>query len=127
MKTLTEFALCWLLMWGIAYIVTAIYAPGIGGDPFLGSMMYSALGGAIIVLVIIRAFKHDPTEFLSYWVRVLLFVVALIEIYGGIASWTGLAVWNVPFTNKELFQISMAFADLVSAVLMLYLALFDYE
>lgn len=114
-------------MWGIAYITTAIYAPSIGGDPSLGSAIYSALGSAIIVLVIIRAFKHDPTEFLSYWVRVLLFVVALIEIYGGIASWTGLAVWNVPFANKEIFQVSMAFADLVSAVLMLYLALFDHE
>ena len=127
MKTLTEFALCWLLMWAIAYIVTTIYAPSISGDPFLGSVMYSALGSAIIVLVIIRAFKHDPTELLSYCVRLLLFIMAILEIYGGITSWTGLAVWNVPFANKELFQISMAFADLVSAVLMLYLALFDHE
>lgn len=127
MKTLTEFALCWVLMWGIAYIATAIYAPSIGGDPLPSSVIYFALGSVLIIVVLIRAFKHDPTELLSYCPRVVLFVIALLEIYGGIVCWTGLAIWNVPFANKELFQVTMAFADLVSAVLMMHLALFDYE
>ena len=43
-------------------------------------------------------------------------------VYGGVTSWTGVAEWNVPF-NPEMFQISMGFADLLSAVFMFILAI----
>ena len=54
----------------------------------------------------------------------LLFILGLVEVYGGIASWCGLGIWNVPFPNIELFQVSMAFADLLSAVFLFYLAIY---
>jgi hypothetical protein len=47
--------------------------------------------------------------------------------FGGVASWTGLVQWNVPFVNVELFQVSMAFADLLSAVFMFVIAIEQKE
>lgn len=54
---------------------------------------------------------------------ILLVVLAMLSVYSGVASWTGKAIWAVPFANKEIFQVSMAFLDLLGAVFMLDLAL----
>lgn len=105
-------------MWGGAYIATAIFAPQISGDTFLGTVFYTILGIVTISSVLIQ--KYDKTMG-----SIILFPLAVVGIYGGVASWSGIATWNVPFPNKELFQVSMAFGELVTAVLMLYLALFD--
>jgi len=122
MKTFTQFAMCYLLMWGLAYTVTAIVAPGIGGDPSQAVVLYSGLGIAIVVSVALRS-----TDYAWHGIRISgppLFILAVIEVFGGILSWTGVSIWNVPFQNIELFQVSMAFADLVSAVLMFYLSFY---
>ena len=125
MNTFTKFAICWLLMWGMSYIATALFAPEISGDLVLGAISYSFLGSVLIALVVARSFRNNLLTFSGWWIRYGLFALALVATYGGILSWSGVAVWNVPFPNKELFQVSMAFGNLFSAVLMLYLALFD--
>ena len=124
MNTFTKFAICWLLMWGMSYIATALFAPEISGNPILGAILYSFLGSVLIALVVARSFINDSQTWAGAWIRYGLFAFALVATYGGILSWSGLAVWNVPFPNKELFQVSMAFGNLFSAVLMLYLAIF---
>ena len=119
MSSLRKFAVAWLLMWAFAYIMTAFFAPYIGaGDVIVNFAIFYALGSWILCSLIL------------YWVerfrfigRIFLFILGLVEVFGGIASWCGLVVWNVPFANKEIFQVSMAFADLISAVFMFYLAI----
>jgi hypothetical protein len=105
-------------MWGGAYIATAIFAPQISGDSFLGTVFYMILGVATIASVLVHIFSKTMLG------PLLLLVLAIIGIYGGVASWSGIAIWNVPFPNKELFQVSMAFGELITSVLMLYLTLF---
>lgn len=65
-------------------------------------------------------FCHD--RFRRVIIRMMFFVQGVLMVYGGVASWTGLAVWNVPF-NLEMFQVSMAFADLLGAVFLFVLAI----
>lgn len=118
MNTFTKFAACWVLMWGGAYIATALFAPQISGDPLLGTVFYMILGLATIGSIVVQKYSKPLLG------PIMLFTLAIIGIYGGVASWSGIALWNVPFPNKELFQVSMAFGELMTSVLMLYLALF---
>jgi len=135
---LNRFAVAWLLAFGISYIATAIFAPGIAGDPVQGMIVYTVLGLVILAAVALRTFTESqevsvslrkevkmdirvmsPIQNLG---RVLLAVLGVIEVVGCVTSWSGVAVWNVPFPNKELFQMSMAFLDMLSAVFMFLLA-----
>jgi len=127
---LRKFALAWLLMWAFAYVAVAIIAPGISGEDSQGRTIYLvsrgrtiylAMGVAVIgTLALLERGTHKQTKMLA---KILLLALAIIEVFSGIASWSGVAVWNVPFANKELFQVSMAFADLISAAFMFYLIL----
>lgn len=119
MSELKRFAVAWNIMWGFSYIIVAAVAPWIvDGDILTNISLYIGLGLAILIGVILRlSTKHQLLG------RIILSFTALIEIYGGITSWTGITPWNVPFPNPEIFQVSMAFADLISAVFMLTLAL----
>lgn len=135
---LNRFAVAWLLAFGISYIATAIFAPGVAGDPVQGMIVYTLLGVAILAAVALRTFTESqevsvplkpgvkmrievegPRRNLG---RVLLAVLGVIEVIGCVTSWTGVGVWNVPFPNKEVFQVSMALMDMVSAVFMFCLA-----
>jgi len=108
-------------MWAFAYIVMALVAPQVGGgDTFINFVIYLGLGIWMIIALILYA-----SSTVIVVGRVFLFILGLIEVFGDITSWCGIGVWNVPFPNKELFQVSMAFADLLSAVFMFYLALGD--
>ena len=118
MNAFSKLCVSWILMWGGAYIATAVFAPQISGDPFLGAIFYMILGLAIIASVLVYIFSKTILG------PLLLLVLAIVGIYGGVASWSGIAIWNVPFANKELFQVSMAFGELATSVLMLYLSLF---
>ncbi len=122
MKTFTQIAICWTLMWGLAYFATGLFTPEImGSSTLIGFLTCDVLGGAII-------FALELRQLSSSWrtlARVMLVILALVEISGGILSWSGASLWNIPFANKEIFQVSMAFADLVSAVFMLYLAVYN--
>ena len=124
--SLERVAKAWLIAWGISYIATAAFAPGIGGSSVEGAVVYSLLGAAILAAVACRTYTAHARALVPspIWIvgRWLLAILGLIEVIGCVASWTGLSMWNVPFANKEMFQVSMAAADLISAVFMFLLA-----
>jgi len=133
---LTKLARAWLLMWGLSYIIVAAIAPGIAGDIRLGQLTYGVLGLSIIGALILFYYERNEEEPFPgggihvvrrrpyvNTARFILCVLGYISVCGGVASWTGLAVWHVPFENQQaIFQVSMAFANLLSAVFMFALA-----
>ena len=115
LKTL---AIAWILMWGMSYIMVALVAPWIADTP---PLVYGALGAFILFCLLLRHIAYD--ELGNNIVRIIFFCLGTLMVFGGITSWTGVALWNVPFPNVEIFQVSMAFADLLSAVFMFVLAI----
>jgi len=111
---LKDLAEAWTIMWGISYIITALVAPSISEVP---AFAYGVLGVFIIVMVFLMHFIHGRP------VTVVFFALGIMMTYGGVVSWTGAGLWNVPFPNKELFQVSMAFADMISAVFLFLLGI----
>jgi len=124
MNNVERFAYAWILCWGLMYIWTAIADPNIsGGDAILGAFLYGGFGVFILVGAEFRArglYKNNKA--LRKAGSSMLVLGTLVEILSAVLSWTGLAIWNVPFSNKEGFQISMSFMDFISSVLMLLLA-----
>jgi hypothetical protein len=124
MNNVERFAYAWVLCWGLMYIWTAIADPTIsGGDAILGTFLYAGFGIFILVGAEFRArglYKNNKA--LRKAGSFMLVLATLVEILSAVQSWTGLAIWNVPFSNKEGFQISMSFMDFISSVLMLLLA-----
>ncbi len=114
MTNIKNIAAAWLVMWGLSYIFYAALVPWIG---LVSKILYAVLG-----IVIVGSAIHSGLVGKNWQLSILNVVLALLQIYGGVASWTGLHIWNVPFANKELFQVSMAFADFVAAAFLLYLA-----
>ena len=115
---LKDLAEAWTIMWGLSYIIVALVAPSISEAPPIG---YGLLGIVILWMVFLMYVAYDK---LGY--RILagaFFALGVAMVYGGVVSWTGAGLWNVSFPNKELFQVSMAFADLLSAVFMFMLGL----
>jgi hypothetical protein len=116
-----QLAIAWNIMWALSYFIVAFLAPNIGGGSAIGNMaLFLAFGIALLSATVLTSWAKGNMRTTG---RVLLVILATISVGSGVASWTGVALWNVPFANKEPFQISMAFADLVGAVFMLYLAL----
>ena len=111
----------YLFMWGLAYLVVAFVDPEVSGfNVAVSALTYALVGTVLIVGLFFRWLE----KYLDFHVgRAILAVLGTIEVYAGVVSWTGLSVWNVPFASKELFQVSMAFADLISATLMFYLVI----
>jgi hypothetical protein len=108
-------------MWALSYIIVAFLAPNIGGGSTISNIVdFLAFGIALLSATVLTSWTKGNMRTTG---RVILVVLATISVGSGVASWTGVALWNVPFADKELFQISMAFADLIGAVFMLYLAL----
>lgn len=116
MDELRRFAVAWCLMWGLCYVVVAVAAPWTSD---LSNVVYVSLGAWILLSLVLSYFAHNR---FGRIIRVMFFVQGVLMVYGGVASWTGLAVWNVPF-NPEMFQVSMAFADLLGAVFLFVLAI----
>jgi hypothetical protein len=114
---LKDLAEAWIIMWGVSYIAVALIAPSISDVSPVG---YGVLGGFILFCVFM---KHIAYDRLGYLVMAgAFFALGIAETYGGVVSWTGAGLWNVPFPNKELFQVSMAFADMLSAVFLFLLS-----
>jgi len=112
-------------MWGLSHIIIAIF-PSWVLSYSVEDILFSGFLGTIILLALLLL--HVPNNPIAYYAsRIIFFLLGILMVYGGIVSWTGLIIWNVPFQNKELFQISMAFADLLSAVFMFTLALEKHE
>jgi len=115
---LKDLAEAWTIMWGISYIITALVAPSISDAP---AIFYGALGAFILFMVF---FIHLAYDKLGYHIMTgAFFALGIAMTYGGVVSWTGAGLWNVPFPNKELFQVSMAFADMLSAVFLFLLGI----
>jgi hypothetical protein len=115
---LKDLAEAWTIMWGLSYIMVALVAPSISEVPALG---YGVLGFFILFMAFLTHIAYDK---FGYDVLAgAFFALGIAMVYGGVVSWTGTGLWNIPFPNKELFQVSMAFADLLSAVFMFMLGL----
>ena len=114
---LRKFAVAWVLMWGMSYIMVAMAAPWISEVP---ALVYGTLGGFILFALFLRWLAYDRMGYII--VRFLFYCLGVLMVAGGIMSWTGVTIWNVPFENLEIFQVSMAFADLLGAVFMFVLA-----
>lgn len=117
MDELRRFAVAWCLMWSLSYVVVAVVAPGISD---FNNIVYASLGAWILLSLVLSYLVHD--RFGRVIIRVMFFAQGVLMVYGGVTSWAGLAVWNVPF-NPEMFYISMAFADLLSAAFFFVLAI----
>lgn len=111
-------ALAWTTMWGISYIITASIASPISLDT--PSLFYAVIGVTILIGVDAKLLANDIIGYAA--VSFLFIVLACLMVYGGVASWAGLSMWNVPFVNLELFQVSMAFADFIAAAFMFVIA-----
>jgi len=113
---LKRLAVAWCLMWGISYLVVAVTTPWISE---VSNIIYASLGAWILLSLALLHLVHSKIGHII--IRLMFFAQGVLMVYGGVTSWTGIAVWNVPF-NPELFQVSMAFADLLAAVFLFVLA-----
>jgi hypothetical protein len=104
-------------MWAFSYLAVAFLAPGVSGDVNLGVILYGLIYVWIVVTFAVYVWGSQTIG------RISFFILGIFSTFSGVASWTGVAIWNVPFANKELFQVSMAFADLISAAFMFFLAI----
>ena len=117
-----KFALAWLMMWALSYLVVAFVAPGVGGGSTVEDIIeFLAFGAALMAATLVVGFY--PGKKVKLVGKLCLCVLAVLSVYSGVASFTGVALWVVPFANKEVFQVSMAFLDLLGAAVMLRLAL----
>jgi len=123
MKNLKLLALSWIMMWAATYIAVAFIAPTVGG---VFNNIYMFLYGALLTLCVAGQFlpytgKHAKT--VSRASKIGLFGFAIAEVIGGVMSFTGALMWNLPFANIEVFQVIMAFMDLVAASLLFFIVL----
>ena len=114
---LRRLAVAWCLMWGLSYLVVAVTTPWISD---VSNIVYASLGAWILLSLALLHLVHN--RFGLVIIRLMFFAQGVLMVYGSVTSWTGLAVWNVPF-DPEMFQISMAFADLLAAVFLFVLAI----
>jgi len=112
------FVVSWILMWAMTYIVVPFVAYNI--LPQTPGWFYEVYGWLIVATLMCLAFRNPKIKTVG---SLLLFILVVLQVESGVQSWTGAAVWNVPFASKEIFQVSMAFADLVAAVFMIWLLL----
>lgn len=109
----------WILMWGTAYLACAIVAPDIFDLPVLYSRVLLIAVGAIMVYGLYLA----NSQYTATAGRAILFIMGVEETFGGILSFSGSIMWNVPFADKALFNVSMALAELVAAMFLFNRAL----
>ena len=113
-------------MWALSYLIVAFVAPGVGGPPIWESAVaFLVFGAALLAATLILTAYPGKNKNVKVVARLTLLILAVLEVYSGIASFTGVFIWVVPFANKEVFQVSMAFADLIGAAAMIYRALGD--
>ena len=131
MRIFNKMVFSYLIVWALAYIFTAIFAPGISGDVLIGAIVYLTIGIALLLclwLVGVGTTYLTGLDHIPYRIgQVMLLILGAISIYAAITSWSGVAIWNVPFVNKELFQVSMAAGNLIAAVLMFYIGMLNFD
>lgn len=97
-----------ILVWGVAYLMTAVLAPGVIGNL---STVVSAGGMGVIGVLLIWSVVRGS--------RLLTAVLALVEIGSMVGSWTGALRWTVPY-DPGLAAVSMAAMDFVVAVALVF-------
>lgn len=97
-----------ILVWGVAYLMTAVLAPGLVANV---STAVSAGGmGGIGVLLIWSVVRGS---------RLLTALLALVEIGSMVGSWTGNLRWEVPY-DPGMAAVSMAAMNFVVAVALVF-------
>lgn len=115
---LRTIALAWMLTIAVSYFSLAIFAPTVGGDTtVIGIIVYTLLGFGFLFATML---PYTPYKTVG---RILQFILGVILALGAVLSWTGVGLWNVPFPNVELFQVSMAILNILTAVFAFALAI----
>lgn len=106
-----------VLAWGLAYIACSVLKPSIHGtSAILGIMIMIPWGSVMITgLFLSRTENYKKTG------AVMLLIIGILEVFGGVASWTGLNTWHINLGNRTLLQVSMATYDFVAAIVLLNL------
>lgn len=106
-----DLAVAWNVMWALTYVFVAVLAPTISTAP---AFAYGALGAVLLFVVLVQ---YVATDALGRKLSAFALIpFALLMVYGGVDSFTAATgYWNVPFASLELFHVSMALADLLSA------------
>ena len=126
MINLKILALSWITMWAATYIAVAFIAPTVGG---IFNNTYMFLYGILLMVCIagqLVPYKGKYVKTVSKASKIGLFGFAIAEVIGGVMSFTGALRWNLPFANTEVFQVIMAFMDLVAASLLFFIV-FDQD
>jgi len=119
MLNLRSIALAWMLTIAVCYFSLAIFTPSATGDPpLVGAIEYGLLGLGFLLATVLPYFPSAKTV-----ARVLQFVLGVLLAWGAMWSWMGLGLWNVPFPDKALFQVSMAVLNVLTAVFAFSLAI----
>ena len=119
-------ALSWITMWAATYIAVAFIAPTVGG---VFNSTYMFLYGVLLTLCVagqLLPYKGKHVKTVSRASKIGLFGFAIAEVIGEVMSFTGALRWNLPFANTEVFQVVMAFMDLVAASLLFFIV-FDQD
>ena len=105
-----------IILWGSAYIICSIIRPDIFGcfSSTVGGILMMVFGSSMIIGLLL----FDTTIG-----KVILLTTGILEVLAGVASWSGLITWNVPFQEKALFNISMTLLDFLGASVLIAKAL----
>lgn len=124
MNSLEKLATAFLIVWGLGHPMMMIVAPQVVNTfSTTVDMIESGLLG-IAICMIALAFWHSENKSARFILRAILgIILGPAMIYGAIVSFAGMMIWTVPFLNQELFQVSIAIADLLAATCMYILVL----
>lgn len=110
-------------MVAFSYVATAVLVPQISGAD-LAITLLTYIGVAIATGVAIIFYYVKSLRGVA---QITFYILAILMTFSGVASWSGLSLWNVPFNNVEIFQVSMALFDMLTAVAMFTLAIADIQ
>ena len=101
-------------MWSLSYVACFVIKPDL-----------SVSNTGVISLLVFPSFGLIMLAGLLFNVKSVLFGCGVVEVFAGVASWTGVVHWNVVWTigYDPLAQITMALLDLISAVFLFHYAL----
>lgn len=97
-----------ILVWGLAYLMAAAFAPGLIGNV---STAVSAGGMVVVGLLLLWSVYRGS--------RLLTGLLALVAIGSMVGSWTGTIQWAVPY-DPGLAAVSMAGMDFLVAVALVF-------
>lgn len=124
MNSLEKLAVAFLIVWGLGHPMMMIVAPQVVNTFSITVDMIETMLVGIAICIVALAFRYWENKSARYVLRTILGVIlGPLMIYGAIVSFVGMMIWTVPFPNQELFQVSIAIADLLAATCMYILAL----